>query len=404
MKGEIVQLDWTDDNVIDLLQNGADFFPALCGAIDGARLSVHLETYIFVLDRTGEVVMQSLERAARRGVKVRVVLDGFGCADAAEALQDRLRVAGAHCRIFRPEPPWHRRLMPSRSRLRRLHRKMTVIDGEVAFVGGINVVDDYDDLEPHDGIATPRFDFAVRVKGALVARAVYAQDLLWVRLNWARLRRHPRDWAQFRLGVPSKKPAVASPGTRRAALVLRDNVRFRQTFERAYLYGIEHARHDILIANAYFFPGGKFRRALLNAVARGVRVRLLLQGKVEYHLQYHATRSLYGQLLRGGVEIYEYMPGYLHAKVAVIDDVAKVGSSNLDPFSLLLAREANVVVDDASFAQELRQRLEAAIHEGGRLVGRPDYDKRGWASRSVDAMAYKLLRIGVALTGRAQDY
>jgi cardiolipin synthase len=404
VRGDIVKLDWTEDNVIELLQNGADFFPALCEAIDGARVSVHLETYIFVLDRTGEKVMQSLEQAARRGVKVRVVIDGFGSADSAQAVHDRLRAAGAHCRVFRPEPPWYRRLVPSRSRLRRLHRKVTVVDGAVAFIGGINVLDDYDDLDPTDGIATPRFDFAVRVRGSLVARAVHAQDLLWVRLNWARLRRHPRDWAQFRLGVPPRKPAVAWTGNQRAALVLRDNVRYRQTFERAYLYGIEHARHEILIANAYFFPGGQFRRALLDAVARGVRVRLLLQGKVEYHLQYHATRSLYDQLLQGGVEVYEYMPSYLHAKVAVIDDVATVGSSNLDPFSLLLAREANVVVDDPAFAHELQDRLETAIREGGRLVRRTDYDKRGWIRRCADALAYRLLRVGVALTGRAGDY
>ena len=165
----------------------------------------------------------------------------------------------------------------------------------------------------------------------MVTDAAYAQDLLWVRLNWARLRRHPRDWNRMRLAKPHHV-AVAPCGQMRAALVLRDNLRFRQTFERAYLLGITEARRDILIANAYFFPGVQFRRALARA-ARGVRVRLLLQGKVEYRMQYHATRSLYDQLLRDGIEIYEYMPGYLHAKVAVIDNVATVGSSNLDPFS-----------------------------------------------------------------------
>lgn len=403
MKGDIVRLDWTDDNAIDLLQNGADFFPALCQAIDAAQASVHLETYIFVLDRTGEKVLQCLERAARRGVKVRLVLDGFGSADVAEAVTARMTDAGGYCRIYRPEPPWYRRLVPSRSRLRRLHRKVAAIDGETAFIGGINIVDDYDDLDPADNIAGARFDFAVRVRGPLVAYAVHAQELLWVRLNWARLRRHPREWPRLRLALPHT-PAAAGAGRRRAALVLRDNLRFRQTFERAYLYGIQHARRDILIANAYFFPGRQFRKALLRAAARGVRVRLLLQGKVEYHMQYHATRSLYDQLLRGGVEIYEYMPGYLHAKVAVIDNMAMVGSSNLDPFSLLLAREANVVVDDQPFAWELQHRLESAIASGGRFVRPLDYRRRGWLRRGIDAAAYTLLRIGVALTGRSGEY
>lgn len=403
MKADIVRLDWTDDNAIELLQNGADFFPALCRAIDAARVSVHLDTYIFLIDRTGERVLQSLERAARRGVKVRVVLDGFGSIDTARAVGDRITAAGGRCRVYRPEPPWYGRLVPSRSRLRRLHRKVAVVDGGIAFVGGINIVDDYDDQDPCDNIPGARFDFAVQVQGSLVADAVHAQDLLWVRLSWARLRRHPREWVRLRLARP-RPPSALPAGRQRAALVLRDNLRFRQTFERAYLYGIQHARRDILIGNAYFFPGRQFRKALLRAAARGVRVRLLLQGKIEYHMQYYATRSLYDRLLRGGIEIYEYMPGYLHAKVAVIDNMATVGSSNLDPFSLLLAREANVVVDDQPFAWDLQQRLEDAIAQGGRFVRPLDYQRRGWIRRCVDAVSYTLLRIGVALTGRSGEY
>ena len=379
MKAQGVRLEWTDGNDIRLLQNGADFFPALCQAIDAAQSSVHLETYIFMLDRTGLKVLDCLMAAAARCVKVRVVLDGFGAAETADTLRERLTGAGAQCRIFRPEPRWFAKFIPSRSRLRRLHRKVTIVDGSIAFIGGINIIDDYDDLDPTDGISAPRFDFAVR------------------------LRRHPRDWSRMRLTKPSHAP-VAPCGTLRAALVLRDNLRFRQTFERAYLYGITQARRDILIANAYFFPGRQFRRALAKAAARGVRVRLLLQGKVEYRMQYHATRSLYDQLLRDGIEIYEYMPSYLHAKVAVIDNVATVGSSNLDPFSLLLAREANVVVDDQPFAWDLQERLEAAIQEGGRFIRPLEYQRRGWVRRWVDAASYTLLRIGVALTGTSDKY
>ena len=304
--------------------------PSLCAAIDAATVSVHLETYIFMLDRSGEMVLRCLAEAALRGVKVRVVLDGFGSAATADEVRVRLTNAGAQCRIFRPEPRWFAKLIPSRSRLRRLHRKVSVIDGQIAYVGGINIVDDYDDLDPTDGLTAPRFDFAVKVRGPVVTDAAYAQDLLWVRLNWARLRRHPRDWNRMRLAKPHHV-AVAPCGQMRAALVLRDNLRFRQTFERAYLLGITEARRDVLIANAYFFPGVQFRRALARAAARGMRVRLLLQGKVEYRMQYHATRSLYDQLLRDGIEIYEYMPGYLHAKVAVIDNVATVGSSTWIP-------------------------------------------------------------------------
>lgn len=403
MKTRQAKLAWTDGNEIRLLQSGADFFPALCQAIDAARSSVHLETYIFMLDRTGVKILDSLTAAAARGVKVRVVLDGFGSAETVPALRQRLTAAGAQCRVFRPEPRWFAKLIPSRRRLRRLHRKVSIVDGRIAFIGGINIIDDYDDLDPTDGSAAPRFDFAVRVRGPLVAEATYAQDLLWVRLDWARLRRHPRDRSRLRPAKPGQVPAALC-GALRAALVLRDNLRFRQTFERAYLYGISQARRDILIANAYFFPGRQFRLALTKAAARGVRVRLLLQGKVEYRMQYYATRSLYDQLLRDGIEIYEYMPSYLHAKVAVIDNVATVGSSNLDPFSLLLAREANVVVDDQPFAWDLQERLETAIQEGGRFIRPLDYQRRGWLRRWADAASYTLLRIGVALTGTSDKY
>lgn len=389
------RLAWTDGNAIELLHNGAEFFPALCAAIEGAQHSIHLETYIFRLDRSGRVVLQALERAARRGVRLRLVLDGFGSAASAEMLVQRLRAAGGQCRIYRPEPSRLGWLKFSRRRLRRLHRKMAVVDGRIAFVGGINIVDDHDDADP--ARVAPRLDYAVRVEGPLVAQARQAQASLWLRLNWAR---HPGLW---RHGL-GRRHAASGQGPLRAALVLRDNLRYRRTFERIYLAGIDNAQREILIANAYFFPGRRFREALLRAAARGLRVRLLLQGKPDYYLQYFATRALYEPLLQAGIEIYEYMPSGLHAKVAVIDGIATVGSSNLDPFSLLLAREANVLVDDAAFAQRLQTSLEQVIAEGGQRVRASAYRERGWWRRAGDALAYRALRLAAALTGRRDDY
>jgi len=405
VRGNIVQLDWTDGNAITLLENGTDFFPALCAAIDNARHSVHLETYIFVLDRTGIRVLDSLMKAARRGIKVRVVLDGFGSAEQAQNVQSQLRGAGAQCLIYRPEPKWFVRWVPSRQRLRRLHRKLAVVDGETAFVGGINILDDYDDLDPTDGVSVPRFDYAVEVRGPIVPYVQHAQELLWVRLNWSRLRKHPRDWRKLRLRRPRPRSTQdRAAGALRAALVLRDNVRYRKTFESAYLYGIQTARREILIANAYFLPGKQFRDELIRAARRGVRVRVLVQGKIEYRMQYHATRALYAPLLAAGIDIVEYMPSYLHAKVAVIDDIAVVGSSNIDPFSFLLAREANVVVDDRAFAAQLRTSLEAAIDAGGSRILAHDYHGRGWVRRFADGLSYRLMRIGISWSGVPGEY
>ena len=392
MKAEQVKLEWTDGNSIRLLQNGADFFPALCAAIDAARFSVHLETYIFMLDRTGSRVLECLTAAARRGVKVRVVLDGFGSAMNVDAVRAGLLEAGAQCRIFRPEPRWFARLIPSRSRLRRLHRKVTIVDGRIAFIGGINVIDDYDDLDPTDGISAPRFDFAVQVEGPLVTDAAYAQDLLWVRLNWARLRRHPRDWSRMRLTKPHHAP-VAPCGTLRAALVLRDNLRYRQTFERAYLYGITQARRDILIANAYFFPGRQFRRALAKAAARGVRVRLLLQGEPDMLVAQLAASMLYDYLIDAGVQIFEYCKRPLHAKVACVDDDwSTVGSSNLDPLSLALNLEANVVARDTGLNAALRASLERLIAEDCRPVQRGPASRRRLRRLWVGVVVFHFLR------------
>jgi cardiolipin synthase len=144
--------------------------------------------------------------------------------------------------------------------------------------------------------------------------------------------------------------------------VIRDSVRHRRDIEKAYLAHLRTARVEVIIACAYFFPGRRFRRALMEAAQRKVRVRLLLQGKIEYALLHYASRGLYGTLLDAGIEIHEYNASLLHAKVALFDRrVSCVGSSNIDPLSLLLAREANVFVDDAAFAAELRQSLEEAM-------------------------------------------
>ena len=187
-------------------------------------------------------------------------------------------------------------------------------------------------------------------------------------------------------------------------LVLRDNFRYRRAIEREYLEAIAQARSEIVVANAYFFPGRRLRAALVAAARRGVRVTLLLQGRVEYRLQHYASQALYDELLRGGIALFEYRASFLHAKVALADDWVTVGSSNIDPFSLLLAREANVVVRDAAFAERLRDRLQAAIVEGSRPVHARHHAQRPWPVRVMNWFAFGVLRLGVALSGRASKY
>ena len=205
--------------------------------------------------------------------------------------------------------------------------------------------------------------------------------------------------------APSRRPAASSSDAlqgSRAALVLRDNVRFRRTIEGNYRLAIGLARREILIANAYFIPGVKLQRALLRAARRGVRITLLLQGRYEYFMAYHASRAVYGVLLQAGITIIEYEASFLHAKVAVMDapggSTATVGSSNLDPFSLLLAREANVFVRDETFAQTLRTHLVGAIAEG-RRVAAITHTRRSLATRMLNWVAYALMRCALFITG-----
>jgi len=394
---------------VQLLEGGLAYFPALIDDIGHAVDQVRMETYIFHFEGAGLQVAQALERAASRGVEVFLVMDGIGTPLVPDEWAQRWTQAGVH---------WHQFLPLGRlgllipGRWRRMHRKLCVVDAFVAYCGGINVLDDL--LDPNYGVLeSPRLDYAVRVQGPLVADVQGAVVQFWGRLEFT------RKLEQFNLwGVRSALQAIQARGSARtqdsphpahshavfnaaAALVLRDNLRNRSSIEQAYRKAIALARHEVVIANAYFVPGARLRRALIAAAQRGVRVQLLLQGRYEYFMQFHAARQVYGVLMAAGVEIHEYQAGFLHAKVAVVDGRwATVGSSNLDPLSLQLAREANIVVDNRAFAAALHARLEHTIRRSGKRVDAQAYANRPWKERLLDGLAASLVRLMLFLTGR----
>ena len=378
-------------NYLLLLQDGAEFFPQLCDDIDAAQHSIYLETYIFAADETGRMVAAALQRAAARGVVVRVLLDGFGSAELPQHWVDELRMAGIEVQWFRREVSPFTLRRSRKRRLFRLHRKLAVMDGKVAFVGGINIIDD---IPEYSNFTVPRLDYAVRVQGAVTGEIHAAMRRLWGVVSWVNFRKRGKEIR--RLVLEKEEHAVAPE----IAFLLRDNLRHRRDIERAYLKAITGAQREIIIANAYFLPGRAFRRALNRAVRRGVRVVLLLQGKVEYRLQHYATHALYDQLLVAGVEIYEYQASYMHAKVAVVDGQwATVGSSNIDPFSLLLAREANLAIRDAGFAGELRASLLAAIHNDAVRIGNEYGGTRNFFGRLVARLSYGVVRLLIGMLG-----
>ena len=398
-----------DGHQIRLIEGGDAYFQAVIAAVDGARSQVQLESYIFDFHGVAAAVAEALERAALRGVRVWLVVDGVGTGRLPEPWATRFARAGVVCRVYSPLGSLGL-LIPSR--WRRLHRKLCVVDGQVAFCGGINILDDcYDPY--HGTLQQPRLDFAVQARGALVQQTQETMTQLWWRLQAVRhVRQHnfPEAFSSFRaagLHLPWTHADAATESnqiTARAGLLLRDNVRHRSQIERAYLKAIGMARHEIVIANAYFVPGRRLRRALIHAAQRGVRVRLLLQGRYEYFMQYHAVRPVYGALLAAGVEIFEYTASFLHAKVAVIDPNndrpwATVGSSNLDPLSFLLAREANVVVADRTFATQLHRRLVLAMETQSTQVDAAAYLSRPWHQRWRDRLAFGLMRLMLFISG-----
>jgi len=379
------------ENQLMLLQNGTEFFPQLCADIDVAQHSIYLETYIFAADETGRMVADALRRAAARGVVVRVLLDGFGSAELPQHWVNELRMAGIEVQWFRREVSPFTLRRSRKRRLLRLHHKLAVMDGEVAFVGGINIIDD---IPEYSDFTVPRLDYAVRVQGAVTGEIHAAMRRLWGVVLWVNFRKRGKE---IRRLVLDKDEHAVVPGI---TFLLRDNLRHRRDIERAYLKAIAGAQHEIIIANAYFLPGRIFRRALKQAVRRGVRIVLLLQGKVEYRLQHYATHALYEQLLVLGVEIYEYQASHMHAKVAVVDGQwATVGSSNIDPFSLLLAREANLAIRDAGFAGGLRASLLVAINNDAVRIGNEYAWRRNFFGRLVARFSYGVVRLLIGMLG-----
>lgn len=389
---------------LQLLEGSLAFFPALVAAIDAARAEVLLETYIFDFTGSAAEVAYALERAARRGAQVRVVVDGFGTPPLPPAWQLRFEEAGVQWLVYsRPGPLGL--LVPGQ--WRRLHRKLCVVDGEIGFCGGINLLDDFHDPN-HGPLTSPRLDFSIRIVGPLVGemRSTMLRQMRRIEaLGQLRRARLVEALELVRSVGLGREPAPAGPShgepDARAALLLRDNLRHRAAIERAYLRAIGQAREEIIVANAYFVPGGRLRRALVNAARRGVQVSLLLQGRYEYFMQYYAARPVFGALLRAGVHIIEYAPSFLHAKVAVVDGHwATVGSSNLDPLSLLLAREANVVVDDRRFAQRLRQRLVFAMQREGQRMDAAEYERRPPLQRAKERIALGIMRVALMIQGK----
>ena len=340
---------WIEGNDIKLLENGEEFYPRVFDSIANAQKEVVIETFILFEDKVGLQLHEHLVAAAKRGVQVDLTIDGFGSPDLSPDFLGSLADSGARVHVFEPG----KRLLGTRiSLLRRMHRKIVVVDASVAFVGGINFSADHlADFGPE-----AKQDYSIEIHGPLVA-----EIHRFTHTTLAQGQRHQRrrDWWRVRRSVRTTPDSLPRVGDSAAMLVVRDNHEHRGDIEHHYRVALRAARHRVVIANAYFFPGYRFMKELRRAAKRGVDVRLILQGEPDMAIVKTVASMLYHQLLRSGVRIYEYCERPLHGKVALMDDEwATVGSSNLDPLSLSLNLEANVIIRDRAFNQHLYERLE----------------------------------------------
>jgi cardiolipin synthase A/B len=369
---------WRDGNRVKLLENGEQFYPAIFGAIERAEREVLIETFIWFVDPVGRDLARVLQAAAERGCKVVITVDGYGSPDLTPEFVAPLIKAGVKLNVFDPKP----RFLGMRTNLfRRLHRKLCVVDRKIGFVGGLNFSEDH--LLSFGDHA--KQDYAVEVEGPIVAdifSILTDQPVSEALPQW-------RDW---------QTPGRA--GNVRALLANRDNRHNRQDIEWHYHEAIRHARKEIIIANAYFFPGFIFLRSLRDAARRGVDVKLILQGNPDKPVVQWATTTFYDYLLRNGVTIHEYCRRPLHGKVAVIDDDwSTVGSFNLDPLSLFLNLEANLIVKDAAFTAEVRSTMQRLIDNDCKALDRASAPPRTIWRQLLSYLVFHLIRRFPALFG-----
>ena len=384
-KARDLDYGWQSGNQVELLENGEAYFPKVFEALRQARREILLETFILFEDKVGHELQRILIEAAQRGVKVVVSLDGFGCGELSAGFLGELAEAGVTVQMFDPAS---KTLGIRTNWFRRLHRKIVVVDATVGFIGGINFSADHlGDFGPE-----AKQDYAVQVIGPAVAdlhHFALAQSGRQVRTRrgWRRRQQRPSAWS-------------SEHGDGLVRLIYRDNLQQRDDIEEAYIHALSKAQHRAVIANAYFFPGYRLLREIRNAARRGVHVQLIMQGQPDVLLAKLAARMLYDYLLKDGVVIHEYCQRPLHGKVALVDDEwSTVGSSNLDPLSLALNLEANVLIRDRAFNQQLYERLEVLSKNHCQTM--PENRKpRLWLWRlTVGFLVFHVMRHFPALTG-----
>jgi cardiolipin synthase len=358
----LTHLRATSGNRVDVLSDGNATFDALGAAIDAARHHVHAQYYLIRNDATGAWFRDRLVAAAKRGVTVRLLLDGYGCLGVGAGWRRPLRQAGVRVAEFLPM----RSVLLQPVNLRN-HRKIVVVDGRTAFTGGFNVGDEY--RGQMRGLGDWR-DVHLRIEGPAAAelQRVFFQD-------WAFATREPIDPDQY---FPRDPP---SSGNATLAIVPSGPDTRNEAIHRLFFGAIVGAEREVLVTTPYFVPTESLLVAMELAAMRGVSLQLLLPGRSNHRVTFHAGRSFYGQLLDAGVDVREYVPGIVHAKTLVVDGrVALVGSANMDLRSFRLNFEVHTLVHDEATAARLHEVFLSYKGES-RGIEPEQWSARGWTLR-----------------------
>jgi cardiolipin synthase A/B len=360
--------DFLHHNKVSLIQGGHSYFELLEEMIDDAAETIHLQTYIYDEDETGTTIANALIRAAKRNVKVFMLVDSYGSQALSGAFVEKLTEAGISFGTFQPMFKTKRFYLG-----RRLHHKVVVIDSMRCTVGGLNISNRYNDTA--EGEAW--LDWALYAEGE-VALALEEVCI-------SRLKHRPKKTS----GAPLKVPNVCNVGVR-----VNDWVRRKHQIYGTYLRLFREANHELLIMSAYFLPGRRFRKNIEKAAKRGVKIKVVLTGSADVYLIKYAERYIYRWLFKNNIEVYEYRKNVLHAKIAVCDNrMMTVGSFNVNNLSAYGSIELNLEVENNHFAHHVRDRLEAIIRKDCIHVTEKDFNSQfNLLARAAHRWAYETFR------------
>jgi cardiolipin synthase A/B len=360
---------YTSNNKVELIKGGTPFFSLLKQLIRNTKISVHIRVYIWDDDETGTSIGEELIDAAKRGVKVFVVADGYASQGLSSAFIRKLKSNGIHFRYFEP-------LLRSTHFYfgRRMHEKVVVIDGEEALVGGINFADRYNDIY---GISA-WLDFALHIKGNAAAQLYHYCA---------------SDWVNGLKDTPLKMlPAQEKCSAR---ISHNDWVKSKNQVWKTYFDLFNVAEKSITIMCSYFLPGRVLRKRLSLAAKRGVKVKIILAGPSDVILAKYAERYLYAWMLRNHIEIYEYQPTVLHAKMMVVDNHwVTIGSFNVNNVSAYASVELNVDVRNRKFAASVQEVMDSIMATDCIKVKQKNFVSRATIIRRfLQKSAYEFIRV-----------